>query len=720
MRGRLSLALLPLAGVLLAAVPAVRPWPDLEPGQIRTVAGGRPLPASLAPGDVSFYGVAGLAADARGALYLVDKARSMVFRIEPGGAAVTPWAGALSAGFDGDGRPARGTALHVPSALALDPATGELLIADTQNHRVRAVSADGSRVTTVAGVGRRGVPPDQLGTEFPTVEGFAAGRFSGDGGPAAEAELNLPSGVAADADGLLYLSDSANHRIRAVNRGNAPRSVAGVTLAPGEIRTVAGDGTLGFAGDGGPAAAARLAYPGELELDPDGNLLVVDTFNQRVRRIDRRTGEIRTVILGKRAALDPAKAAEQWAVSIAGLAVAPGGEIVYTDRVDRSLHLLTPAGEDRVLYTARPGEAGLGSVAAGPGGEIYVADVYRNLVLRVVLRVARSGAEVAVLAGNAPVPRRVPLDQATFSVLGPVSADAQGNLYLADVFHYAVRRIVPREGMVETFFGHGVLGSRGDGGPPEEAELLHPTDVLIDGGRAVYIADQYADRVRRVSFGPDGARVDTLAGGRGERLGLPVALARHPRTGDVYVACQESGTIRRIDAGGRVVTVAGTGTPGYAGDGGPAIEARLNWPAALVFDRDGALYVSDMQNQRVRRIGADGRITTFAGTGRKGFAGDGGPADEAALDGPGGLAFDAAGNLYVADTNNHRVRRIDAGPGHRIRTVAGTGRRGFSGDGGPAAEARLNLPRGLAFGPGGVLYIVDSFNHRLRAMKPGP
>ncbi len=704
----------------LAAAPAVRPWPDLQTGQILTVAGGQPLPASFAPRDVSFFGAAGLAADRHGAVYLVDKGRSLVFRIEPNGAAVTPYAGALSAGFDGDGRTARETALHVPSALALDPVSGELLIADTQNHRVRAVSADGSQVRTVAGIGRRGVPPDQLGTEFPTLEGFAAGRFSGDGGPAAEAELNLPSGIAADGAGLLYIADSGNHRIRAVNRGAAPLRAAGVTIAPGEIRSVAGDGTLGFAGDGGPATAARLAYPAELELDGAGNLLVVDTFNQRVRRIDLRTGAISTLIHGRRSGLDPREAATRWAVSIVGLGVTPSRDIVYTDRVDRSLHLLSPQGEDSILYTARAGEAGLGSVAVGPGGEIYVADVYRNLVLRVTPAASPAAASVAVLAGNAPVPRRVPLDQATFSVLGPVSADAEGNLYLPDVFHYAVRRIVPRQGIVETFFGHGVLGNRGDGGPPEEAELLHPTDVLIDGGRAVYVADQYADRIRRVTFGPDGGLVDTVAGGRGERLGLPVALARHPRTNEVYVACQETGTIRRIDREGRILTVAGTGTPGFSGDGAAALQAQLNWPSALAFDRAGTLYVSDMQNQRIRTITADGTIRTYAGTGRKGFSGDGGPAVQAALDGPGGLAFDAAGNLYVSDTNNHRVRRIDVRPEHRIVTVAGTGRRGFSGDGGPASAAQLNLPRGLAFGPGGVLYIVDSFNRRLRAMKPSP
>lgn len=706
------------AALGLGLAPSSPPWPEVAAGSIVTVAGGQPLAASYPPEAIAFYGAAGLVAAPDGAVYVLDKGRSTIFRIEPGAAAVRPHAGTLTAGFDGDGRAASETSFHVPSGLALDPRTGELLVADTHNHRVRAIAPDGASVRTLAGVGIRGVPPDQLATEFPTFEGFAAGRFSGDGGPAAEAELNLPAGIAADGSGVVFVADSGNHRIRAVNRGAAPVTVAGTAIGPGEIRTLAGDGTLGFAGDGGPAAAARLAYPAELEVDAAGNLLVVDTFNQRIRRIDRQTGVIDTVVRGG-LELEPAEAAARWAVSIMGLGVTAAGEIVYADRTDRSIHAWSRDGGDRVLYTAASREAGLGSVAVGPGGEVFAADVYHNRVLRVAAGAATT------LAGGAPAPRRAPLDRATFSVLGPVSVDERGAIYLADVFHYAVRRIVPGERsgerMVETFLGSGALGSGGDGGPPDAAELVHPTDVLIDGDRAVYVSDQYANRVRRVSFGDAGPRVGTLAGhlpGADGRLGQPLALARHPRTGEIYVTSQETHGIRKVGPGGRLLPVAGTGQPGFSGDGGPALAASLNWPAALAFDRQGNLYVSDMLNHRIRRITPDGRIRTYAGNGAKGFSGDGGPAAEAALNYPGGLAFDAAGNLYFADSNNHRVRRVDAGPGHRVRTVAGTGRRGFSGDGGPAVEARLNVPRGVAFGPGGVLYIVDSFNRRLRAMRP--
>ena len=182
------------------------------------------------------------------------------------------------------------------------------------------------------------------------------------------------------------------------------------------------------------------------------------------------------------------------------------------------------------------------------------------------------------------------------------------------------------------------------------------------------------------------------------------------------IADRDNGAIRRIAINGIVTTVAGTGHPGFSGDGGAATTAQLNQPYEMALDSAGNMYVADSANNRVRKITTNGAITTFAGNGRHGSTGDGGPAVNARLSDPYGLAFDSKGNLYVSDPDDNVVRRID--PRGTITTIAGTGRAGRSGDGGPATEARLNQPHGLTFDSKGNLYIADNGNGRIREVSP--
>ena len=163
----------------------------------------------------------------------------------------------------------------------------------------------------------------------------------------------------------------------------------------------------------------------------------------------------------------------------------------------------------------------------------------------------------------------------------------------------------------------------------------------------------------------------------------------------------------------QISTVAGTGVAGFTGDGGPANKAQVDMPFGVVRGPDGAIWFCEYNGQRIRRIAADGTISTIAGTGKKGYSGDGGPASEATFNLPHEIRFDAAGNLFVADMSNHVIRRIDAKT-HLITTVAGTGKRGYSGDGGPAREAMFNQPHSIQFGPGGLLYICDVGNNVIR------
>jgi sugar lactone lactonase YvrE len=721
-----AIFLLLLAGIPTLPVRATEPGgPRLEPvaGQIITVVQEQSLATKVGPKEIAFFGVSGLDVDPQsGDLYLIDKARHMVFRVDTRNGDVSPFAGAQTAGFNGDGRATRDTTFHVPSALGVDRSNGDVYVADTQNHRIRLIARSGSRVTTVAGIGIHGISPDRMPTVFPSDAGFAVGHFSGDDGPATEAELNLPSGVAIDNTGVLFVADSGNHRIRAVNRGAKTVVVGNVTIAPGQIGTVAGTGEFGFAGDGGEATAAKLAFPAELKVDSGGNVYFVDTFNERIRRIDRTSGIITTAALGRLADLDPDSAMSGWKISIMGLAITADGSLIYSDRSARSIYRLPAGGSPAALFVAPPRDMGPGSVAVGPDGTVFVADVYYNRVLKL------KDDAATLLAGGATGVEPVAATNAALSVLGPVAVDSKGDLYLADAMQYAIRRIRSAGGVIETFMGTGRLGVGGDGAAAAKAELVHPTAILIDGTE-IYVADQYADLVRKITQKKDGSTVETFAGRSGSmmqidgiqadaaRLGGPLALARHPVTGEIYVACQESHSIRRVGRDHKITTIAGKGRAGNSGGQGWARDTEFNWPAALVFDKQGSLYVSDMLNHRILKITGDGRISGFAGSGSRGFAGDGGPALQAQLDSPGALALDAFGNLYVSDTNNHRVRRIDARPPHRIQTVVGNGLRGFSGDGGPPTEARLNLPRGLAFAPDGVLYIADSFNRRVRAVR---
>jgi sugar lactone lactonase YvrE len=270
-------------------------------------------------------------------------------------------------------------------------------------------------------------------------------------------------------------------------------------------------------------------------------------------------------------------------------------------------------------------------------------------------------------------------------------------------------------------------GYGGDGGPGSEAWLDYPKGLARAGDGTLVIADTRNSRVRRVD--PVTGVITTIAG-TGVRgyggdggpataavLNLPRAVAV-TGAGDVLIADTDNQRIRRIDqVTGVITTIAGVGRYGHGGDGGPATAARLASPQALALGADGTVYVADTRNARVRRIDpGTGIVTTIAGTGAPGDGGDGGPATAARLSLPRGLTLGPDGSLYVADAGAHRVRRVD--PAGVITTVAGVGQRGCTGDGGPAADAALAAPSGLALGPEGGLYIADAANNRIRRVTP--
>lgn len=274
-------------------------------------------------------------------------------------------------------------------------------------------------------------------------------------------------------------------------------------------------------------------------------------------------------------------------------------------------------------------------------------------------------------------------------------------------------------GIINTVAGSATYGYAGDGGPATSAELNTPFAVAVGNDGTIYIGDVYNQRIRKVD---NNGVITTLAGngtygytGDGgpaiaAEITYPFGLALDS-AGNLYFTDQQNSVVRKVDLNGNIFTIAGTGTPGFAGDGGPAIAALLDQPTGVAVDSAGNLYIADYNNLRIRKVDTNGVITTVVGNGYVGSNGDGGPAINASLE-PISVAVDAVGNLYSADYGFAKIRKIDVNG--IITTIAGNGTNGFSGDGGPALNAELFLPRGVAVDDAGDVYIADFVNNRTR------
>jgi uncharacterized protein (TIGR03437 family) len=297
-----------------------------------------------------------------------------------------------------------------------------------------------------------------------------------------------------------------------------------------------------------------------------------------------------------------------------------------------------------------------------------------------------------------------------------------GTLYIADQLNNRIRKVTPA-GIISTIAGTGLARFDGDGGPATEASLNKPTGIAIDMAGNIWIADEGNKRIRKI----DSAGFITTVAGNGlafvgnctngpaleQSLFNPVRIAVD-NSGGLYIADQSSNCIRKV-VNGNMTTVAGTGQASFFGDDGPATQAALHSPTAVFVDSLGNLWITDQFNHRIRKVDTNNVITTIAGSGQVGFSGDGRSPILASLNYPGGLVVDTSGNLFFADDQNFRVRKVTAAT-NVISTVAGNGQPGFGGDLGPATAsiAALNGPFGVALDPAGNLYIADSLNHRIR------
>lgn len=305
-----------------------------------------------------------------------------------------------------------------------------------------------------------------------------------------------------------------------------------------------------------------------------------------------------------------------------------------------------------------------------------------------------------------------------------VALDTDGNLYIPDFYNNAVRKVNISTGYISTVAGNGSTGSTGDGGPATSAQLFYPSGVTLDTAGNLYVCDFFNNVVRKVDAST--GYIDLFAGNYSSGYsgdGGPATLAQFNRvyrakfdtTGNLYILDWFNGVVRMVNTSGYISTVIGDQSKKnqHFGDGGPATLAGFSRLSDIRFDASGNIYVSDKQLNNIRKVNTSGYVSTFAGNDTGIYGGDGGPAISAALNQPNGLVIDSAGNVYVLDSSNYRIRFINVTT-NIITTVAGNGTQGYGGDGGPATSAALNGLGGATFDSAGNIYFSGINNNLIR------
>jgi len=656
-------------------------------------------------------------------------------------------AGDGTGGYSGDGGKAISAELSSPAQLAVD-GEGNVLIPDSGNARVRVLA-----LTTGTFYGTAMTAGDIY-----TVAGNGTAGYSGNGAKATSAELDDPLSAVVDASGNLVISDAGNVRVRVV--AETTGTFYGRAMNAGDIYAVAGNGKAGYSGDGGKATSAGLDDPtGGTSVDPSGNLVINDSNNYRVRVVAESTGRFynRTMTAG-----DIYTIAGDGALGSSGDGgPAKSAELGRTDSTsfDGNRNLIVDDG-DNVRVVAVTSGAFYGQ--AMTAGDIYTI----------------AGNDTEGFSGDGGAAPSAELDAPE-----GITSDAHGDIFVADDGNLRVRMIpaststffgqAMMAGDIYTIAGDGSEGSSGDGGPATSAELEDVAGVALDGSGNLVVTDEGAWQVKVVAastgtfYGQAMTAGDIyLIAGNGllgysgiggpattAEIGCPLGTVVDPRGNVVFsdscnerimVVADANGTFYgQAMTAGDLYSIAGDGTGGYSGDGGPATSAELNEPALMTMDAAGNLVFADGRNNRIRVVAVTtgtyygqamtaGDIYSVAGTGAAGYTGNGRLATKAELDHPDDVVIDEAGNLVLTDAHNNVVRVVANRTGSYygqamkkgdIYLLAGTGSYGWAGDGGPPASAELANPDGITAvaqadrGTGSAIYVGDLANSRLRLVS---